>query len=188
MTTSTRTYTDAGEFATYRHYYLRVNTEGSARLTIATFLTGLTFGIFVARLTTNALVDLTVPTVLAGVIDALLGAATFLFLLTAVSAYTATRLLAQLSPSATAALEQPTPVGLDRHDARRLDEAYRVYMEPVRFIQAGLGLLLLSLLLLAFLASPILGVVVSYILVFLLYRLPHTLDMTLDILLGPRGD
>ena len=175
-------YTDVDEFPLYRHYYLRVNNEGRNRLTVGTFLTGLTFGTFTARLAVTALTGLNLQTLLVAAIDTFLGTATFLFLLTTLSTYTALQLLARLSPSAQAALGAPTPVALDDHDARRLKTAYTAYEEPANFILWALGLIVASLLLMAFLASPVVGIAVAFILLLLLYRLPRSLDATLDAL------
>ena len=118
---------DGEMFTRSRHYFLRISTQGQNRLTISTFLAGLTFAAFAALLTTS------VPTpplgnlgmlrwqdtlqngdwwagLLLAVVTILLGAATLAFLVAVVATYRALQHLADLSPSVVSLLTNPPHV------------------------------------------------------------------------------
>lgn len=157
------------DFATYRHYYLRVTSEAQNRLTISTFLGGLTFASFAALLTATSIAQFTAAIILPAIVDILLGAATFLFLLTTASTYSALQHIAKLSPTAVKALGgdapapgTPPPV-LDPYDIDRLIDAFNSYEQPKHFIPIGLALLFLSLLLIGFQINWVVGIITTII-------------------------
>lgn len=177
-------------FPLYRHYYLHVSSEAQNRLTISTFLGGLTFASFAALLSATSLSSWTVQTILSAAIDILLGTATFLFLLTVAGTYTALQHLAQLSPTAVKNLGgdppgagQPDPV-LDSRDVTRLTEAYQTYQEPRHFIPAGLALIFLSLLLIGFQINWLVGIIVTLIFAGLLLWVPALLRAMIAVVQG----
>ncbi len=116
------------DFRTSRHYYLRVNSQGQNRLTISTFLTGLTFASFAALLASPPVASPTVDLVLFAVSGALMGVATLLFLLAAASTYAALQLLANVSPGVAKAMDDGTPTLVDERHTRRLHDAYETFM------------------------------------------------------------
>lgn len=157
------------DFATYRHYYLRVTSEAPNRLAISTFLGGLTFASFAALLTATSIAQFTAATILPAIVDVLLGAATFLFLLTTASTYSALQHIAKLSPTAVKALGgdppepgTPPPV-LVPDDIGRLTDAFNSFEEPKHFIPTGLGLVFLSLLLISYQINWVVGIVTTII-------------------------
>ena len=147
------------DVARHRHRYLRVHSQAQNRLTVSTFLAGLTFGAVTGLITTHPFTSLDPSVVLLAVTDMLLVTATFLFLLTAVATYFALQRLADLSPTAVTQLRDAAAAPLSAADARRLDLAYRVYTAPGRFLYIGLFLILCSVLLLCFRLSWPIGVI-----------------------------
>jgi len=176
--------TTSGEtFNRSRHYFLRVSTQGQNRLTISTFLAGLTFAAFAALLTTS------VPTppigdlgtlrwqdtlqngdwwagLLLSIVTILLGAATFAFLLAVVATYRALQHLADLSPSVVSQLTNPHHIDSGRaypvipiNDQERLKDAYGIYDASADLIPRGIGALFLTLPLIALHTNWLVGVV-----------------------------
>lgn len=178
------------DFATYRHYYLRVTSEAQNRLTISTFLGGLTFASFAALLTATSISQFTAATIVPAIVDVLLGAATFLFLLTTASTYSALQHVAKLSPTAVKDLggDPPAPGTLppvlNPNDIDRLTDAFNSYEEPKHFIPIGLGLVLLSLLLIGFQINWGVGIITTIIFVVVLFSVRTLVRTTFDTLRG----
>lgn len=157
------------DFATYRHYYLRVTSEAPNRLTISTFLGGLTFASFAALLTATSIAQFTAAAILPAIVDVLPGAATFLFLLTTASTYSALQHIAKPSPTAVKDLggDPPEPGMLPPvlvpDDIDRLTDAFNSYEQPKHFIPVGLALVFLSLLLIGYQINWIVGIIMTVI-------------------------
>jgi hypothetical protein len=164
----------ATEFQHYRHCYLRVSTQGSNRLTISTFLSGLTFASLIALLVASP------PTSTIhilnnlwwfanGILDLTLGVATLLFLVTAFGTFAALQHIANLSPTIVQTLAD---IGSEKDfnnfkfryplrfnlDIEEIDKAYSSYMGPALYTQTGLGLVFISLLIVNFRAGWLVGV------------------------------
>jgi hypothetical protein len=189
------TSTSSQDFSQIRHYYLRVSTQGQNRLTIGTFLAGLTFAAFAALLTTSiptpgwsSLGPLTVnetlgngdwwSALLLALVAILLGVATFTFLLAVVGTYRALQHLAKVSPSVVAMLTNPPhpdPTGayppIDEMDQERLKDAFDTYTMSAYLIPRGIGALFLTLPLIALHTNWPVGVVSIVVGLILAYRL-----------------
>lgn len=186
--------TSGETFTRPRHYFLRISTQGQNRLTISTFLAGLTFAGFAALLTTS------VPTpplgnlgtlrwqdtlqngdwwagLLLTIVTIVLGAATLAFLVTVVATYRALQHLADVSPSVVLMLANPPHVdrggtypAIPIEDQERLQDAYRIYEASAALIPRGIGALFLTVPLIALHTSRVVGAVTLVVELILLGR------------------
>jgi hypothetical protein len=173
-------------FESARHHFLRVNSQGSSRLSVSTSLTGLTFAAFAALLvgpggTPGA--PLTADQAVVTAVRVLTSIASLLFLLTAASTFAALQLLANVSPSASKSLGEGTPRGLDQRDVRRLQDAYTIFMAPSHWIPWGLVVLMLTFPVIAWHAYLLLGVGTLILMLFLAWCLRHLIGVAVDGLL-----
>ena len=178
-------------FKEARHRFLRVDTQGHTRLTISTFLTGLTFAAFAALLNAPPLApapgsSLTPDQLLFTLSRTLMSIATLLFLLTAASTYAALQSLADVSPSAAKNLGDGVPCRLDPRDAERLRVAYTTYTAASHWVPWGLAVLLLSLPLIGWRTSPLIGGATLLTAAILGIRLRPLLGAAVDGMRGAR--
>jgi len=181
----------AEEFNDCRHKYLKVTSQAPARLTVATFLTGLTFAAFAALLSVPG-----VPThlfdgakrpssfgdnELLAVCAVLLGATTMVLLLATLSTYVALQEQADIAPSAAKLFQdglaegaQPPQqvdagahpsVSVDERDVRRINAAFAAYDNTRILLPSGLGLLFASLIAVAFRIDLLVGAATAIVFV-----------------------
>ena len=172
--------TQPERFKDYRHYYLRVNTQAATRLTMATFLAGLTFAA-VAALVTLGSADashLSDPQTVAII---LLAVAAILFLLATISTYAAIQRLNDVSPHTLDLFKTDDAVSFPFEDGEDLRYAYNAYRETSFFIPAGLVLLLASMPVIGLhLRSPV-GLVILIALIVGAILVPTSWMITFDV-------
>jgi len=162
-------------FPLFRHYFLRISTQGQNRLTVSTFLAGLIFASFAALLTASQIPVDKAPSAeqsLQAAGTAVLSLATVLFLITAFSTYIALQHLADLSPSVAKALADGTEMPIPSEDAARLQSGYKIYSETTSLIPWGLVLVLVALPIIGWHTYVYIGVITIVLLVIVLMRSP----------------
>jgi hypothetical protein len=173
----------------YQETYEKLQAQESNRLTISSFLGGLTFAAFAAFeaspiKTSLSKLDLEAAFALGAAIS--LGVSTLIFLAAALSAYQSLRHLGQVSQDASKELEQYSKTSKDdnsltriegdlalnekfRKDFERISSAWRIHEESEKAINLGFAFLILALIFVGLEVNYSVGIIVIVALLIVAY-------------------